>query len=83
MLSREFDGKSRERIIEIALAGADYADRADAGHLGGNRADASCSRQNSNRREVEAAGEQYRWSTPQQRLIYADDSFESLCRAWE
>jgi hypothetical protein len=46
------------------------------GRLGGNnRADMS-----SNRREVEAAGEQYPWSTPRQRLVYADDSFEMLCR---
>ena len=27
--------------------------------------------------------EQYPWSGPQQRLVYADDSFENLCAAWE
>jgi hypothetical protein len=27
-------------------------------------------------------GEQYPWSSPQQRIVYADDSFENLCAAW-
>jgi hypothetical protein len=27
-------------------------------------------------------GEQYPWSLPSQRLVYADDNFENLCAAW-
>jgi hypothetical protein len=76
MLSREFDGKSREQIIETPSVPTPVIWAATV------RARAARDR-DSNRREVEAAGEQYPWSTPQQRLVYADDSFESPCRAWE
>jgi hypothetical protein len=58
MLSREFDGKSRERIIETPTVPTPVIWAATV------RARAARDR-DSNGREVEAAGEQYPWSMPQ------------------
>jgi hypothetical protein len=61
MLSREFDGKSREQIIEIALSPAPTTPTVPTPVIWAATVGAR----------------------PSERLVYADDSFESPCRAWE